>query len=310
MSDLRLQTCIQAALSYRDKAQRIRAECEAEFAAGRLDRAIYEREHGACAAHARIAEQRLQELRAAEMPRIDRLGRRLRRLLARRQALAGGPPSNARKRKLPVLDVSIERLRAEIAWYNALLSAETPDRAGGIVDLPLDKYARLTQPRGTEFSLTQSNLILVCVAAVLSVVAVLSTYLVLAPGRGLTVSASRITAENDILALRCANAGDSPVTLHIPWGANRNKSERDAYGVDIYLRGQEQDEFRLWLDTAGVWYYEGRTMRDRETITVPPFLKTEIRFNLSQIRRTEPDISAIKFVVSDQSGRQVYAGVF
>lgn len=309
MPDLKLQQCIQAALSYRDKARRLCAECDAAFAAGHLDRALYEREHGTYAAHARMAEERLRELRTAAIPRIERLGRHLRRMLAKRQALTDAP-SNARKRKLPVLDVSIERLRAEIAWYNALLSAETPDRAGGLVELPLDKYARLTRPRGTEFSLTQSNLILAGITAALLIVAVVSTYLVFAPGRNVAVTASRITADNDIVALRCTNAGDRPVTLYVPWGGNRTGSGKDAYGVDIYLRGQEQDDFRLWLDTAGVWYYEGRAMRDRDAITVPPFLEAEIRFNLSQIRRTEPETASIKFVVSDQWGRPVYTGVF
>lgn len=300
---------MQAALSYRDKARRLCSECEAAFAAGRIDRALYERELGAYSAHARMANKRLEALRKAEVPRIERLGRRLQRLLARRAALAAAP-SNLRQRKLPVLDVSIERLRAEIAWYNALLSAETPDRAGGLVDLPLNKYVRLTRPRGTEFSLTQSNLILAGITAVLLVIAVVSTYLVFVPGRNLTVTASRITAENDILALRCANAGDRPVQLYIPWGGNQTGSGEDAFGVDVYLRGQGQDDFRLWTDTDGVWYYEGRAMRDRDSITVPPFLESEIRFNLSQVRKIEPETSAIKFVVSDRSGRPIYSGVF
>ena len=308
VANLKLKRQLQAALSYREKVRRLREDCEARFAADQIDRALYENEQTTLLAHARMAEHHINSIRAEGLPRLDRMGRKLRKALARRQRLADSHASATSRKKLAAIEAEVERIRAGIAAYNVILSAEEAARLGGFLDMPLDSYSQTAQPRTGEFSLTRSNMILVAVAGVLMLLAVAGTYFFLQPRRGLNITAQRVAAESDIILIRCANVGDRPVTLYVPW--DERKRAAGAYGIEVSVRLKDSAEYRLWPDVEGAWYYEGRTLRDEEAIVVPPLLHVELRFSLSHVRRLQPDAESVKIVVRDYLGIPRYSGVF
>lgn len=298
------------ALSYREKARRLCESLEEAYKTGGVAPSRYEAEHAVYSDHLAVAERMLDDLRLEELPHLTALGEKLQKLLHVRGTIEARPRGFWTERRLRSLDRRIQHCREAIAEYNALISAKNPRDVGGFLDFPVDRY-RVQAPRRTsEFSLTGSNLKLIGLAFVLLVIAVVATFLVLQPGSGLDVTAVRQSGVSDVVVLECANAGRNAVMLHVPWGDKRRDASNAAYGIDVYVRESEASEYRLWPDSTSVWYYEGRPMRFQDSLVVQPLLRSEVRLDLTQLRRMQPAAKSAKVVVSRHDNEPVFTAVF
>jgi len=305
-----LQEQFQRALSYREKARRLRTALEEAYKTGGIAPSRYENEFAVYSDHIAVADRMIEDLRLGELPRLAAEGRKLQRLLQTRGRIAAGKFRMGAAWRTRRLDRRIARCREAIATYNTLIAAKEPGAVGGFLDLPLDQYRAAPPRREREFSLTRSNLKLMGMALVLLVTAVAVTFLVLLPGSGLNVTATRVSGETDIVLLACVNAGGRAVTLRVPWDDARNQATGDVFGIDVFIQDAEKGDFRLWPDSSGVWYYEGRPARFHDPIIIPPLLRVELRLDLGQLRRFQPEAKLAKVVVSDADGDPVFNAVY
>jgi len=154
------------------------------------------------------AERQLAKLREQGRARLEELAGELREALAQRAKDRG-------KMDAAGLDRHIEQCRNEIARYNRLVSADSPEAAGGYIDLTLDDYAaRLgtVSPLRQIFATPRAdNRTIIIAAAIGIVVAVTAVWGVFRWGGAVEFRVAGADPGRETVRFTCENRTASPL---------------------------------------------------------------------------------------------------
>ncbi len=259
----------------------------------------------------RLSRKRLHRAKRHGRKEVVKLAARLRGMLEAQGAL---PTQVAAKNCTPTqanernrrLQTEIEHLRAEIAEYNRLLAAGTPEAAGGFIDLPLDAYAaevsKVAPPMLNRTDRTQ-----ILVAAILLVVSVLGiVYFTLGQGE-VTFEAALPNSLSGTVHITCHNGTARGIILYAPWSlALAGEAGTRDFGVDVYVREEGEETYRLFPSPGHAWTVEGTPTAQIEPLNVEPGLPAKVELHLAAMGAASETAEALQVVCARGDGHVVY----
>ena len=293
---------LRLALSWRAEVLRLADAARDAAQRGALDleeEALREAQYNA---HREAAETALARARARITTQLHARGAALQHAYQRQQHLgeevARGKlsPEQANETNRELLG-EMEGLRRELQALNHLLRAETPEDAGGAIELPLDAYASQAALRAPALApgWWQENrrTLIVALAGLILGVAGALFYLL----QGNTVSFRVVPAQDPQarLVLECLNTTLRPVFWQVPWmpGADRGHG---GYGVELHIRQENERDFQLYAPPAPVWVREGHYTEHMEPIRVMPALAQRVELDLAALRDATPGLEGLRIV--------------
>lgn len=300
MDNATLRHRLRLLLSCEEKLRRLRANCDAEFARGSLDRDAYDarmEEYSQLRAHAR---EDLERLRAEAAGQLETRAGRLRKLLA--------APDNARNA------AAMESLRAELAEANRLLAHPALPDLGGFLDLPLESY--LHAPRkpgrgGLAAYLSRSDRITVGVAAVVLAAAIIGVYVTLRGGGEVNIALQPIGPDSGQWLLSIENEKPYALLFHAQWPRDQRprtgpEGER-TIGVELLGRALDEDEFRLLPPLNGLWQYEGAPIEHRGPVRILPGIREEFTFTPGAIAQLGYETGELQVRIAGARGGLLFS---
>jgi hypothetical protein len=239
----------------------------------------------------------LETCRARHREHLQHLGNAL------RKALASGKGDTDK----------VAALRAEIAYYNTLLRAESADDIGGPADLPLDAYPAALDALGLPWHarpvhrtarlmayLSPSDRRILAVLPLCVLVAVLGV-LYLTRWRG-DVRFDFAPGADGSVSVTCANDTASPIVFYAPWPGDAPSRELGrSYGLHLYLQEAEDGDYRLFPSFGHGWYHQGVSTSTVEPIPIAPGLSTEVIFRPEELALTQPP-TGLRVVATGKGG--------
>jgi len=211
--------------------------------------------------------------------------------------------ANAENRRLLA---AAEEQRAEIARYNRLLKAQAPKDLGAIeespeVPIPAPSPSKPLAPVNAWFAPREQRQI--AVAAVILVLAVLATAYLLVWRNSVRFEITALDGSPGSLRLVCTNGTMREIKLRIPRGEAQGE---DIFGVDVYVRANNETEYRLVSMLDECWGHLGASTTPVEPIVVAPGMTFETGLDLACLGRRFPDIGSLRVVCTSRNGRSVH----
>ncbi|MBI2435244.1 MAG: hypothetical protein HYV26_20495 [Candidatus Hydrogenedentes bacterium] len=309
-----LQRQLRLVLSWREKARRMEGIVTAAAAQGRLDAEQRQFKETTYDAHIYAAETHLKQLRQQSQTLLTRWAAELRQALQKQERLldlAGSgrwSPQKVNDRNRALLE-QIEGLRMEIDHLNHLLQAEKAETLGGFVDLPVEQYA--TEVDVPEKSPTrrfwEENRLTLFVAGVTLVIGVCGAFYYKTWGSVVTFTSQPPARPGEPISLECHNKTLTTITWYVPWvTADAKARNRDAYGVDLYLRETGSTGFHLYSTATSFWKRKGMAANFQEPIRVQSGMSARASLDLQALRELAPGITALRIVCSRGAGEKLH----
>jgi uncharacterized small protein (DUF1192 family) len=260
--------------------------------------------------------RRLSKLRNRGHRYIERRALALRTALQAREDLpariqSGRLKPEAANRENRELEGRIAALRDEIARYNQMLSAESPEDLGGYIDRPLPAYAWRTGAivRNTAQKMiprTQNHFLVLCALAGLLVMAGIVQHNLW--GGEVVFQADVIGGRDGQIRLLCHNGTLSTIQFFAPWteGLGGEKPRR-TYGVDLYVATNDEPELRRFSSEGDLWLRQGKPSIHLEAVRIDPGLIEEFFLDLYELDKRLPGYRAVQLTCSREDGETVFA---
>jgi hypothetical protein len=171
-----ISSSLRLALSHREKTQGLLAQYAAAFDALKIDAARYKTMQRRLHAHLAKAETAIQSIRADERQHLVQLEEQVRDRRAQQAGLSEkllkGKISTTRANKQNrKISTALDALLTQIAACNTLLTAESSQDLGGLIDLPMEDYIDAGNAK-TSSENTRITTIVVLVAALIAAISV------------------------------------------------------------------------------------------------------------------------------------------
>jgi hypothetical protein len=279
-TDQGIEHRIRLALSWREKARKLATSARVD----RL-RDFYRTQEQA-------AQAALEAARATGMERIESHAAELRRLLE---------PGNTD----PAKAEKTEAVRLRIARLNLFLSANSPEVAGGYLDLPLDAYARELDapvaPTRTAL-LPMPPLWQWLAVALIGLAAWTGARWYFTPDHGVSFEARLMPGATSQVAVQLVN--HRPLTLELDLAAVDTGAPQPVWRIAVSVQPINTDDFLLLSDCLDAWQYGRQTVQPDAPIEVPPGMQAELILHAEAIRkRVASQLRAIRLELLTPEGR-------
>jgi len=287
-------------LSWQEKARRLAGsnatgEGDGKFSKRRL------------AAESAAADRALDAARNAGTTDLDRLAAQLRGHLDNLSSAATVKLPKAGTGQANETTPEIESVREEIARYNKVLSARSPDDLGGFLDLPLSGYRvalGLGDSRRSSVGKLESTPRNMLIAAVAAAVIGIAGALLYHQGRQEVVFEIGGLEGGDTVTVRCANHTNSPIAFWIPAGETFDGAESyPAYGVEVYGKAPDDDRFRQLPIPPEAWSMAGALAMPELPLVIQPGLDLRIQLHFGPYSQLIGPVETFRVTAKDHRGR-------
>lgn len=304
MPEVALQRRFRLLLSWREKAHRL--EREALSAQQGEQPQQQKRLASYYEAHLREANHHLVELRQAEQAGLEQKAAALRAAIARQQAFRD---SGIADERAAAVAQELEQIRAQIALYNKMLVAESPNDLGGFIDLPIEEYAVAAGYRNIHTpmvvkmpSTTRRVVIFAVVASVIGIIGVLYWTLW---SREVHFQVIPPHSEGAVV-IRCTNGKASPVEIALPLPGAQESSQD--YYVEVLAKRDGEDEFHALPVPQEAWRVDGAPLPPDQELQVLPGLQADIMLETAQLKAQDEEITALRIICRAASGTGLAEG--
>ena len=281
MTDTDLQTRLQHAWSYREKAQ----------AASHPQ-------------HLRRAQNVIEDLRKEVAARAGDLAGELRVLLEAHADLDEQAPGDTKKARQN-LAARLANVRRSIAACNALASSKSAADLGGRRHLSLEQYAAFfaptPKPHAIDLKPTPLGFGLWLMAMAVVILGVLAYRGVILNRNAITLDAAQADAETLTLTLR--HTANKPLALSLSPSAGDAPSGQ--FALSLHAKEPGTHTFRPIEVPLDCWLYRGDRLSDPKLIDIMPRAHTQVSLDLTRFAQTTTLPDALRIIVTTSHGRPV-----
>lgn len=279
LTDQNIEHRIRLALSWREKTRKLAASARVDDL-----RDFYQHQQQA-------AQASLEAVRAIGIERIEAHAEKLRHLLA-------DEGTDARTKE------KIETVRLAIARLNLFLSAESPEVAGGYLDLPLDAYAReLAVPAKPSPAplIPMPPLWQWLAVALIGVIAWTAAQWYLTRGQDVRFDATLAADSPEHIAVQIAN--HQPLALELDLAAADVHETNNAWKIAVSIKADHAETFQLLPDCLEAWRYRGQPLHSDAPIEIPPRMSDVLALHTDTLRnRVAAQIRTIRLELISPAG--------
>lgn len=308
------------ALSYLEKSKRELAKWERVRESRMVDLTQFDLVRDRYVRHVKQAQELVDIIRNSQresLPVLVEEIRGLRKAQAKLfEAISVGTvkPKQANKQNRSIAD-DIERLEQSRDWAELIAQAENTKVFAGPIDIPFNEYTKLLDLNEPEElpeaekaprEVNPRNVLLLVVAGLLVWLA-WSYYETLGH-----VKVRFSTEENkQIVRAVCENSGRQSVRVVVPWqdGIPRDDSpdklQNRTFGVLVYVREKNKDDFQLLQETPGMWRIDGGDLTGGTTMTLVPQDRMHITLNTLELRKSGLIVDEVRVEITRYGGRVV-----
>lgn len=295
-----LQQRIQLLLSWREQAGKMVRGGKRGSSAGKRH----------YAAHARRADFYLKRTVDEHHGLVEKLGLELQAALSeisrieKRAASGHIRPADAEMATAEI-ERRVNRMRAEITAYNALLRAKRSSEAGGFIELPIDEYPlRLGVPsitrRRAGWELRHYMTILII--AVISSIGGYAYYSQ-ATATSLTCTGTYQRPPGEHVEMTLNNLGVDLAQVHVPWPNPIPEGLDDTHcGFNVFARLEGGIDFQFVPTSPDEWAYHGAPLTGQDILTVPSGVSDSFRLDVARLRGRLQTVEALRVEVTGSDG--------
>lgn len=307
------QDRLRLAFSYAEKASRLLRDLNAGVSVATLAPKEAKDLRRSYARHLKSSSALIARERAFLGGAVNSLEKKKARLEHRRERLEARAASgrlaaehaNEEARRVRALSQTVND---ELTEARECISAASSRDLGGMVDLPLDEYRSSLGLRGSVVPLSSP---LYGIAVYLfGALAILGLMLLLRDHGPQTwgVEFRGTATAGGGFTVTCTNNERKPLILYLPWPESREETgdPGGAYGVDVYVREDDEGPLRLAPPLEEAWSVNGLPVMVMAPLVIDPGLTAEMTFVPRALENFGLRITSWKIVFSKMDGDVVY----